>query len=45
MTGPLNDPGKRPGPSMNRIIIWIVVAGVGLYLVISGVLGIIAKGG
>jgi hypothetical protein len=35
------DPKK---PSTNRIIIWVVVAGIGLYLVISGVVGIIAAG-
>jgi hypothetical protein len=35
------DPKK---PSTNRIIIWVVVAGIGLYLVISGVVGIIAGG-
>ena len=32
-------------PSWRRIVIWVIVGGVGLYLVISGVLGIIAKGG
>ena len=35
------DPKK---PSTNRIIIWIIVGGIGLYLVISGVVGIIAAG-
>jgi hypothetical protein len=35
-----------PGiPSWRRIVIWVVVGGVGLYLVISGVVGILAKGG
>lgn len=37
-----SDPKK--GPSMGRIAIWVIVSGVGLYLVISGVVGIIAKG-
>ena len=35
------DPKK---PSTNRIIIWIVVGGIGLYLVVSGVIGIVAAG-
>jgi len=29
---------------MGRIAIWVIVGGVGLYLVISGVFGIIIKG-
>ncbi|WP_411721753.1 hypothetical protein [Mycetocola sp.] len=35
------DPKK---PSTNRIIIWVVVAGIGLYLLISGIVGIVAAG-
>jgi hypothetical protein len=35
------DPKK---PSTNRIIIWVVVAGIGLYLLISGVVGIVGAG-
>ncbi|MET0479964.1 MAG: hypothetical protein ABWY23_05135 [Mycetocola sp.] len=35
------DPKK---PSTNRIIIWVIVAGVGLYLLISGVIGIVTAG-
>jgi hypothetical protein len=34
----------KPGPSMGRIAIWVIVGGVGLYLVISGVVGILVKG-
>jgi len=34
----------KEGPSMGRIAIWVIVGGVGLYLVISGVFGIIIKG-
>ena len=30
--------------SFARIAIWVIVGGVGLYLVISGVVGIIVKG-
>jgi hypothetical protein len=38
-------PGEQPPKiTTNRIIIWIAVAGVGLYLVITGIVGIIAKG-
>ncbi|MET0933451.1 MAG: hypothetical protein ABWX56_07030 [Mycetocola sp.] len=35
------DPKK---PSTNRIIIWVVVAGVGVYLLISGIVGIVGAG-
>ncbi len=38
-----NDPPK--GPSFTRIAIWVIVGGIGLYLVISGLVGVIAKGG
>ncbi len=38
------DPQDPKKPSTNRIMVWIVVAGVGLYLVISGVVGIVAGG-
>ncbi|MDH6179835.1 hypothetical protein M2152_000017 [Microbacteriaceae bacterium SG_E_30_P1] len=41
---PGEDDKKKGGISNGRLLIWIVVAGVGLYLVISGVVGIIAKG-
>jgi len=36
----------KPGvPTWRRVAIWVIVGGIGLYLVISGVVGIIAKGG
>jgi hypothetical protein len=35
-----DDDGKK-GPSTNRIIIWVVVGAVGLYLLGSGIFGII----
>jgi hypothetical protein len=41
---PGEDKKKKGEISTGRIVIWLVVAGVGLYLVISGVVGIIAKG-
>jgi hypothetical protein len=34
---------REGGASRNRIIIWIVVGGVGFYLIITGVVGIITK--
>lgn len=41
---PIKDDGKKPAISLNRIIIWVVVGGIGLYLVISGIVGILVKG-
>lgn len=40
---PGEDKKKQP-ITMGRIAIWVIVGGVGLYLVISGVVGIIVKG-
>lgn len=34
---------KKTGISVTRIAIWVLVGGVGLYLVISGVIGILVK--
>jgi hypothetical protein len=34
---------KPKGPSTSRIAIWVIVGGVGLYLVITGVVGILTK--
>ena len=43
---PLPPEPKKPGvPTWRRIAIWVVVGGVGLYLLITGIVGIIAKGG
>jgi hypothetical protein len=36
----MSDPDKK-GPSTNRIVLWIVVGGIGLYLVVSGLIGIL----
>ena len=41
---PGDDEKKKGQISFARIAIWVVVAGVGAYLVISGIVGIIAKG-
>jgi hypothetical protein len=38
-------PGDKAKITWQRLSIWIIVGGVGLYLVISGLLGVIAKGG
>ena len=35
------DPNK---PSTTRIVLWVVVGGAGLWLVLSGLFGMIAKG-
>lgn len=35
---------KKPEISFTRIAIWVIVGGIGLYLVLSGVIGIIVKG-
>jgi hypothetical protein len=40
---PSKQPEKKP-VSWQRIAIWVAVAGVGLYLVITGLAGVIAKG-
>jgi len=37
-------PEKKPNQTLIRIGIWVVVGGIGLYLVISGIAGILAKG-
>ncbi|MBN9239633.1 MAG: hypothetical protein J0J03_08160 [Leifsonia sp.] len=36
--------GKKPAISFARIAIWVIVGGIGLYLVISGLVGVITKG-
>ena len=35
---------KKPAISFSRIAIWVIVGGVGLYLVITGLVGVITKG-
>ncbi len=37
--------GKKKQPiSFTRIAIWVIVGGIGLYLVITGLVGVITKG-
>lgn len=38
------DDDKKPAVSMNRLALWLVVGGIGAYLFISGLIGIVAKG-
>jgi hypothetical protein len=35
---------KKPAVSWQRAAVWIVVGAVGLYMVITGLAGVIAKG-
>lgn len=40
---PGEDDRKKQGVSSGRMMIWLVVGGIGLYLVLSGVIGILTK--
>ena len=40
---PNDDNNKKSSVSTGRLVIWVVVTGVALYLLISGIVGIIAK--
>jgi hypothetical protein len=42
--GKAGGPDKKPNQMLIRVGVWIVVGGIGLYLVISGIIGILAKG-
>ena len=37
------DKGGRKPPSMNRIAIWVIISGVGVYYLGSGIIGLIGK--
>lgn len=37
----VTDPKDPKKPSMNRIAIWVIVGGVGVYLLASGIWGIL----
>lgn len=41
---PGDDAKKKGEVSFARIAIWVIVGAIGVYLLISGVIGIIAKG-
>jgi len=36
------EPGDKKGPSTNRIVLWIVVGGIAVYFIASGLIGILA---
>jgi len=38
------DDEKKPEISMNRLALWVIVGAVGAYLLISGIVGIVAQG-
>jgi hypothetical protein len=42
---PIKPEKPKGNISMGRIAIWVIVGGIGLYLVISGLVGVIVKGG
>ena len=35
---------QKPKLTATRIVIWVVVAGIAVFLIVSGIVGIIAKG-
>ena len=37
-----NKGGRKP-PSMNRIALWVIVGGVGVYFLASGIIGLLSK--
>ena len=41
----MTDPHKPAGPSWQRIAVWVVVGGFAVWMIVSGISGIIAKGG
>lgn len=42
---PPKRPGDKPEVSWQRKAIWLVVGGAGLYFIITGLVGILTKGG
>lgn len=38
------DDEKKPAVSMNRLALWIIVGAIGAYLLLSGIVGILAQG-
>jgi hypothetical protein len=41
---PADPNGEKKKPSFARIGAWVVVGAIGAYLVLSGIVGIVAKG-
>jgi len=42
---PPSRPDGPPAVSWQRAAVWVVVAGIGVCLIVTGVVGMIAKGG
>ncbi len=42
MSFPTNDDDKKPSPA--RIGIWLVVGGIGVFMLLSGIIGIVTGG-
>jgi hypothetical protein len=38
------DEKKKPTVSWQRLVLWLVVGGVAIYLIVTGLAGVIAKG-
>jgi hypothetical protein len=43
-TPPPREPARGPRITPTRVTTWIVVGGIGIFLLVSGILGMIAKG-
>ncbi|MDJ0349952.1 hypothetical protein [Cryobacterium sp. PH29-G1] len=37
------DKGGRKPPSMSRIALWVIVGGIGVYFLSSGIIGLLSK--
>lgn len=35
--------GERKPPSMNRIVLWVIVGGIGVYFLGSGIIGLLSR--
>jgi hypothetical protein len=40
---PLDERRKKAGLTRNRVAIWVIVGGFALYLIITGIVGILTK--
>jgi hypothetical protein len=43
-TPPSREPGQGPRITPTRVTTWVVVGGIGVFLLVSGITGILAKG-
>jgi hypothetical protein len=39
----LEPKGDKKGPSFTRIALWIIVGGVGVYMIMNGLIGVLSK--